>query len=246
MITFDFKLFLSLFIAIAPPLLIARYFYTKLETSNNQKKLLYKLFLLGFFITLPVLSLEFLLGRMETSASFTILVSQLLKAFIIAGFCEELSKLSIVLIFAYKKVEFNQFINGVVYTIVVSMGLASLENLLYLLRGGLGLAIIRTFTALPMHAISAGIMGYYISKAKFSSSGKKERNLLFKGILYATLIHGLYDFLLSSNAELYIYASIAVYLLLITVLIILINKIKSAISKDLNNKQAELLSESLA
>jgi len=153
--------------------------------------------------------------------------------------CEELAKLSIVLIFAYQKDEFNQFINGIVYAIVASMGLATLENLLYLLRGGLGMAIVRTFTAVPMHAIVAGIMGYYISKAKFSVSAKTTRILLLRGILYATLIHGLYDFLLSTKAELYIYASIAVYLLLITVLFILYNKIQSATNKD-NKKQKKL------
>ena len=150
---------------------------------------------------------------------------------------EELAKMTIVILFVYKKVEFNKFINGIIYTIVVSMGLATLENLLYLLRGGFGLAIIRTFTALPMHAVVAGIMGYYISKAKFSKSTKATRILLVRGILYAIFIHGLYDFLLSTNTDLYIYASIGIYMLLITVFIILYTKIQAATNKDTNRNR---------
>jgi len=57
------------------------------------------------------------------------------------------------------------------------------------------------------------------------------------------VIHGLYDFLLSSTSELLIYASIGVYLLLVLIFIILKNKIKSARRKDGILKQLKLLNE---
>ena len=245
MFIFNIKLFLSLFFSIAPPALLVRYMYLKLESQNQQKKLIYSLYLLGIVLTIPILSLEFLLGRVEASISFSILMSQLLRSFIIVSVCEELSKGVIVIIFAYKKIEFDQFINGVVYAIAVSMGLATLENLLYLLRGGLGLAILRTFTAVPLHAISAGILGYYIGRAKFSTSGKQKRKLFLRGVFYASLIHGMYDFILSSNPEYYLYVSIGAYLLLVVIFIILLNKINSANKKDIKMKHAQLLSETV-
>jgi len=160
--------------------------------------------------------------------------------------CEELSKGVIVYVFAYKRIEFDQFIDGVIFAITVSLGLATLENLLYLLRGGLGIAILRTFTAVPMHVISAGILGYYISKAKFSKSKKATRKLLLRAVFYASIIHGLYNFILSSNPELYLYASIGAYLLLVMVSIILFNKVKSANNKDIKMRKDELISEAVS
>ena len=160
MFNFNIKLFFSLILAIAPPAIIVRYFYLKLESKNQQKKLIYTLYFLGIVLTIPILSLEFLLGRIESSFSFSILTNQLLKSFIIVGLCEELSKGVIVIVFAYKKIEFNRFMNGVIYAIIVSMGLATLENVLYLLRGGIGLAILRTFTAVPLHVLSAALIPF--------------------------------------------------------------------------------------
>jgi protease PrsW len=246
MFSFDAKFFLSIFIAVTPPALIVRYLYSKLESQNQQKKLIYALYFWGIVMTIPILSLEFLLSTFEASFNFSLLLSQFLSAFIIVGFCEELSKGVIVFVFAYKRIEFDQFIDGVIFAITVSMGLATFENLLYLLRGGLGIALLRTITAVPMHAISAGILGYYISKAKFSESKKTTRKLLFKAIFYASIIHGLYDFILSSSPELYLYASIGAYLLLVVVSIILFNKIKSANDKDIKMQNAELISQAVS
>ncbi|MBC8185440.1 PrsW family intramembrane metalloprotease, partial [candidate division KSB1 bacterium] len=245
MLIFNLKIFISLFIAILPPALLVHYMTGKTESNKKQKRIIFTLYLLGIILTIPILSLEFLLGRIEASFGFSLLLSQFLKAFLIVGLCEEFSKGIIVYVFAYKRIEFDQFIDGVVFAITVSMGLATFENLLYLLNGGVGIALLRTFTAVPMHAISAGILGYYISRAKFSNSRNDARKFLLKGVFFASIIHGLYDFILSSNPDLYLYASIGAYLLLILISIVLFNKIKSANNKDIKMRKAELVSEAI-
>jgi len=61
------------------------------------------------------------------------------------------------------------------------------RKICFIRRAGLGFVIFCI-------AGAAGIAGYYISRAKFSKSGKKERNLLFSAILYVSLVHGLSNF----------------------------------------------------
>ena len=243
MIIFNLKIFLSLFIAILPPALLVQFMTGKTESNKKQKRIIFTLYLLGIILTIPILSLEFLLGRIEASFGFSLLLSQFLKAFLIVGLCEEFSKGIIVYVFAYKRIEFDQFIDGVIFAITVSMGLATFENLLYLIRGGMGYVILRTFTAVPMHGIAAGILGYYISRAKFSQSMVEKRKFILTGMLYASISHGLYDFILASNPSLFIYASIGSYLLLIFISIVLYNKVKSANKRDIKMRKAELVGE---
>lgn len=79
---------------------------------------------------------------------------------------------------------------------MVSMGFAAVENLLYVLEGGLEVALMRAFTAIPAHATFAIIMGYFMGKAKFSNHRMKW-NLI--GLSCAILFHGAYDFFLFIN-----------------------------------------------
>ena len=75
---------------------------------------------------------------------------------------------------------------------MVSMGFATFENILYVAESGVQTAWLRMFTAVPMHAAFAVIMGYYMGVQKFF--GKKNYALI--GLLLASLLHGVYDFVL--------------------------------------------------
>ena len=78
---------------------------------------------------------------------------------------------------------------------MVSLGFAAFENIFYVMEGGIGVAVMRMFTAVPMHAAFAVIMGYYIGLSKYyQGDARIEKSL--KGLLYAVLFHGLYDFFL--------------------------------------------------
>ncbi len=240
MIDFQWEQFLSIFIAITPPLLIVRYFYFKLASPSRQKKLIYRLVAFGLIITIPTLSLEFLLRQMEKSFALPLLINELTGAFLIAALCEESAKFLVTITATFKNNNFSHTINGIVYTIAVSMGFAQAENLLYLLRGGLGQAILRTITALPLHALSAGIMGYYIGKTKFLTVRKEKYTNSFKGLLYVVMIHGTYNFLLATEPGYYLYAAFAVYILLIFIFLIFLNKIKTARNRDEKMRRQEM------
>lgn len=98
--------------------------------------------------------------------------------------------------YAQKNNEFNEPFDGIVYAVMVSMGFAALENILYTFQYGFGVGVTRVFTAVPAHATFGIIMAYFMGKAKFSNNRIKF-NLL--RLLFATLFHGSYDFFLFIN-----------------------------------------------
>ncbi len=106
---------------------------------------------------------------------------------------EEFSKYIIVKYYAQRNKEFNEPFDGIVYAVMVSMGFAALENVLYVFQYGFATGVTRAFTAVPAHATFGILMGYFMGKAKFSKN-KLQLNLL--GLFAATLFHGAYDFFL--------------------------------------------------
>jgi hypothetical protein len=81
--------------------------------------------------------------------------------------------------------------DGIVYGAVASLGFATLENVLYVGRGGLGIGVLRALTAVPGHAFYGAMLGYYVGQAKFFPAHKGR--LVLSGYLLATLAHGVYD-----------------------------------------------------
>ena len=94
----------------------------------------------------------------------------------------------------YNKEEFNEPMDGIVYAVMISLGFATVENIGYVLNHPgqeMNIAIMRMFTAIPLHAVCGVILGYYVGLAKFS---EKSRPLLYKGVFLATLVHALYNY----------------------------------------------------
>ena len=83
----------------------------------------------------------------------------------------------------------------VFYGAMVSVGFAAIENVFYVLDGGLFVAIMRAFTAVPMHAICGAMMGYgLLQSIKFGSGNNFFTWKIIKGTLFIPIVfHGLYD-----------------------------------------------------
>jgi len=224
---------LSFIMAVAPAVLLVLYYLRNDRLRPEPKGAILRIFFLGVIFTLPTVSLELLVGLAAGHFQFNPMVHYFIRAFIVAALCEELFKLTIVIHFAYPRVMFDEVMDGIIYCIVASLGFACMENILFTLGGGLGTAIVRAITAIPLHATASGIMGYYIGLAKFASSRRRETVLIYKGLAIAVLIHGVYDFLLFATPDLSLVASIGVYLLLLFSFLLLRNRINLAISLDI-------------
>ena len=115
-------------------------------------------------------------------------------AFIIVGLSEEISKYIVVRYFAFKRFSFDEPFDGIVYTVMVGMGFATLENIGYVYEHGLATGIFRMFISVPAHATFAVLMGYHIGLAKFDPANRKRH--LFYALLWPVFFHGTFDFFL--------------------------------------------------
>jgi protease PrsW len=185
---------LALFaLALAPGAAIILYIYLKDKHEREPVGLLLISFLYGglsaimtLFISWPV---EALIILKPDDA-----VHQFFNAFFKVALIEEFSKFFFVRFILFNNRNFNEPFDGIVYAIMVSMGFATLENVLYVYQFGLATGILRMFTAVPAHATFAIIMGFFLGKAKFS-----HRKVLYYSImalLAAALFHGSYDYFL--------------------------------------------------
>jgi RsiW-degrading membrane proteinase PrsW (M82 family) len=189
-------------LAVIPSLFLVRYFYRQDNLKPEPKKLIIKIFCIGILATFPVIIIELSIALFEDFFSFHPLAGSAFRAFVIAALTEEFMKFIVVKYFVYNQAAFDEIMDGVVYTVVASLGFACMENIIYVLQGGFTVAIIRALTAVPLHAFASGMMGYFIGKAKFASTKSEEKGLFIEGLAYAILIHGLYDFFLFTVPEL--------------------------------------------
>lgn len=189
-------------IAIAPGVAIALFIYFRDSSNREPLKWLFLCFLLGMLSTVLAIYLEDLVYvglkkflRDEDRAAFKIL-----SAFVRFAFIEEMLKYCMLRWSAYNKKAFDEPLDGIVYAVMVSMGFATIENILYVQQGGLSVGILRMFLSVPGHACFAILMGYYLGLAKFNK-GPKGNGYIFKGLCLAILFHGLFDsFLMLSDS----------------------------------------------
>jgi RsiW-degrading membrane proteinase PrsW (M82 family) len=96
--------------------------------------------------------------------------------------------------YAFPKKTFDEPYDGIVYSVMVGMGFATVENIGYVYQHGINTALLRMFLSVPAHATFAILMGYFVGKAKFIP--EKRFYYLFMGLFWATFFHGTYDFFL--------------------------------------------------
>jgi RsiW-degrading membrane proteinase PrsW (M82 family) len=170
-----------LLLALAPGLVIALYVYVRDKYEHEP---------------LGLLAWTFALGAL--GAPLAAVVERLVPYVPLIGPVEEVAKFLAVRLFAYRSREFNEPFDGVVYCVMASMGFATLENVMYVLGGGMSIGIERALISVPGHAAFGAIMGYYVGRAKF-----EEQNadiLLLRGVVFASIAHGVFDFGLFSHS----------------------------------------------
>ncbi|PQJ74936.1 PrsW family intramembrane metalloprotease [Polaribacter gangjinensis] len=186
-----------LLLAIAPAMIIILYIYFKDKFEKEPVRFLFKNFLMGAIVSVVItLILSAVANHIYPLTDTTSIYQQFINAFFLVGLVEEFSKYIIVKYYAQKNSEFNEPFDGIVYAVMVSMGFAALENILYVFEHGAATGILRAFTAVPAHATFGILMGYFMGLAKFS---KNKQLLNFTGLVVATFFHGSYDFFLFIN-----------------------------------------------
>lgn len=183
-----------LFFAITPVFLVVFYIYLKDKYEKEPKRIMLFNFMFGAILSIIITTILYVIIDIPLPLhDKTSVFEQFIKAFFVVGLTEEFSKYIIVRYYAQPHDDFNEAFDGIVYAVMVSMGFAATENIMYVFQGGIETAVIRAFSAVPAHATFAILMGYYMGKAKFSNN-RVVLNLT--GLFLAALFHGSYDFFL--------------------------------------------------
>lgn len=177
-------------LAIAPGLAICLYFFYKDVYDQEPARNLFFSFLLGMAAIVPAAFLEVELFKQTNESVLSIIFTSYLSIALV----EEFFKFLVLRHFCYNLSSFDEPLDGIVYSVMVSMGFATLENIGYVWLHGYPVAFIRMFTSVPAHATFAVIMGYYVGKAKFN--WPKRRRYMVYGLLGASVAHGTYDLFL--------------------------------------------------
>ncbi len=180
--------------ALAPVFVVILYVYAKDKYEKEPKHILLYSFLLGAIVSILMTTILYIVFDYVLPLDSSVVWQQFIKAFFVVGLTEEFSKYVIVRFYNQPLKAFNEPYDGIMYAVMVSMGFAATENIMYVLDGGYPTALLRTFTAIPAHATFGILMGYFMGKAKFTGKNKAKYNLL--GLLLATIFHGAYDFFL--------------------------------------------------
>ncbi len=188
-------MWLMLVCSVLPALGIMYYVYREDYYEKEPFSWLFISFLLGIASVAPAYLGSYIGDQLGLSDSSGNWVETLIFAFGVVALTEELAKWLFLRFAIYPRKVFNEPYDGIVYAVMIGMGFATFENVVYTLQYQDWETVIgRMLTAVPAHAAFGVLMGYYMGLAKFAPNYKLP--IMLVGLLAAILLHGAYDFFL--------------------------------------------------
>lgn len=182
-------------LALAPAVVIIIFIIGKDKYNKEPFVNLLISFLLGVVSTIPAVLFQTLFAKtLQNYFAYESVTYYACFAFIAVGLSEEGAKYLMLRYYAYRKPAFDEPLDGIIYGVLVSMGFATLENILYVSRYGFETALVRMFLSVPAHACFGIIMGYYVGLAKFTKAHARAYKSI--GLVLAVFFHGAFDFFL--------------------------------------------------
>lgn len=183
-------------LALLPGVLIIIYIFRKDKIEHEPMGLIFKLVIFGALSCIPAVILENLVTVFGPAYIEGTVEYAFFEAFCVAALCEELCKYGLLRLGSWKNRNFDFRFDGIVYGVSVAVGFALLENVLYVMEGGIQVALIRAVMSVPLHAFCGVFMGvFYGAAKKYSIMGLRGKAAAagWGGFLIPVLIHGIYD-----------------------------------------------------
>lgn len=207
-------------LAVIPSVFLLIKVYQADKVEKEPAPLLFKLFIKGlesafFAAVVEALLINFglntlvQLGLIEGEGSF---LYHAIEAFLIVAVAEEGFKYYFLKQTTWTHPAFDYRFDAVVYAVFVSLGFATIENILYVWGSqiesgtGLQLSVYRGVLSVPAHCVFAVAMGIHYGAAKYAQGHEQfdlEEAGLRKAFLVPVLMHGFFDFALMMNQPLY-------------------------------------------
>lgn len=180
--------------------------FLKEDVHPEPRSLLAKTFLMGIIISPLAVLLQVGFGYLGKIGPADYFVSDGSLFFLWAAFVEELSKFFAVWFVALRDPEFDEPVDAIIYMITAGLGFAAIENILVLFRtiaSGVNTAmsvwLLRSVGATLLHALSAGILGYFLALAWFFRGHQKK--LIVLGLCVSTLFHFSFNLFLAAQGN---------------------------------------------
>lgn len=213
-----------LYLAILPSIIIGYLIYRLDKVEKEPISKLIQALLLGVVSAILTVIVSYLLGIVKIHVDDIQSLPRLFFYSLIGiALIEEGCKWLCTYLLLHKNKDYNYLFDGVVYTVFVSLGFATIENIIYSVVGGLQAVLIRGVFTVPAHAFFAVFMGYYLSfakRSKLQENKKKYLTFLMLSLLIPTLLHGFFDFLLLSQEIIFLIAFFIFIIFLYTVSIL--------------------------
>lgn len=232
--------------ALLPAIVLFIYIYKRDKLEKEPPKLILKIIGFGVITIIGAIILEVILELVlldpylsdhaygdATDPTFYStkekVIYNLLDAFVCAALCEEGMKWICLIIATKKDKNFNSLYDGIVYSVVISLTFAAIENVKYVFYYGFSTAVLRAFTAVPGHMFFSILMGIFYSRWHMTEiAGNLEKTLCANGVIQQkgsfinhklpaalslivpVLVHGLYDFFCFMGMMVFFYLLLAV------------------------------------
>lgn len=202
------------------PSFIWLFYYLKKDVHPEPKLLVLKVFFYGMLATLPAFFIE--LGFQEVMRDFNLplKISEIISAFLGVAFVEESLKYLVVRGKVFGHPEFNESIDAMLYMIIAALGFAATENILILFKVGsqlllsqtLLVLIIRFLGATFLHALTSGMVGFWIAFSFLKYQRERLREISIS-LLFATFLHGLFNlFIIKGDKTILVPISVLLFL----------------------------------
>ena len=189
---------MTFLIASLAPGVIIMYLIYRHDLEKEPMRMLVKAFFGGVLSAFLSLCISIPLRMIFNPAGIE---SATFSAFMGAAIPEEVAKWIIFYWLVRRSKHFDQFYDGILYAIFISMGFALFENLLYVYDGGMQVALIRAVLSVPAHMLFAIPMGYYLSLSRFKTDGNTKMHIAMS-LAMPILLHGVFDFILLYSVSL--------------------------------------------
>ena len=171
-------------------------FFLKRDCHPEPKSVVARTFLMGMLVAPIALLVQLALKKFGPTA-------EIQTFFFLASFAEECVKLYAVKVIALNNAAFDEPVDAMIYMIAAALGFAAVENMLILLQvipDGINIAIgvlsLRFIGATLLHALSSGLLGYFLAMSWFHEHHRKK--LVIFGLIYASLFHAMFNVLIST------------------------------------------------
>jgi RsiW-degrading membrane proteinase PrsW (M82 family) len=186
----------ALTLAGVPALIWLTYFYTQDRHEPEPKHFVAGTFILGAFVAGPISDTLIDLARphniFATEALNTFTFHNICGAILVVGLAQELCKYASVRYSVYMSDEFDEPVDGIIYMTAAGIGFATYTNFRYLTQGDgsiyIDLAVAHSVVSTLAHACFAGVLGYFLGRAKFGAA--RPRLLLSLALLGSATLNG--------------------------------------------------------